>query len=321
MKLKEIFDLAIQVGIDHDPRGREKVEHILVRRREDYGGLTGRKKEEYDLERLTNPYSDSSLDFGDPKTEVKTVLAGIDIDPGEVVLAKEYERVSGKKIDLIIGHHPIGKAYTRLHEVMDIQIDVLARAGIPENISEGLLRERVTQVARNVAPINHYQPIDAARLLNIPILNFHTPADNSAWHFLEEVIERKKPERVGEVVEAIKEIPEFKEAVKLNAGPMIFVGSEDARAGKVIVSGFTGGTSGSDEIYERMSHYGIGTEVAMHIRERAREFAMKHFVNVVIAGHMASDSLGFNIIMDELEKRGVEIVPCSGFIRHSRVKK
>jgi len=42
---------------------------------------------------------------------------------------------------------------------------------------------------------------------------------------------------------------------------------------------------------------------------------------VVIAGHMASDSLGLNLFLDELEQRGVEIVPCSGLLRISRVQR
>ena len=43
-------------------------------------------------------------------------------------------------------------------------------------------------------------------------------------------------------------------------------------------------------------------------------------LNVVIAGHMSSDSLGMNLFLDELEKRGIEIIPCSGLIRISRMK-
>jgi len=35
---------------------------------------------------------------------------------------------------------------------------------------------------------------------------------------------------------------------------------------------------------------------------------------------MSSDSLGVNLFLDELEKRGIEIIPCSGFIRVSRAK-
>lgn len=320
MKLKEIYDLAVNVGIDNDPRGRASIDEILRERKKEYDELPERRKKDYDLENLTDPYSDSGIHYGSPDKEVKRVLVGIDIDPAEVLLAKELER-QDKKIDLIISHHPIGKSLIKLHEVMDIQVEVLAQAGVPENISEGTLRERLKQVAQNIAPINHYQPIDAAKLLDIPIINVHTPGDNSAWKFLSQYMEKKDPKRVGEIVEAIKEIPEFAEAAKLHAGPQIFIGEEKSRAGKVVVSGFTGGTGGSEKIYERMSHYGIGTEIAMHIGEKHREEAAKHYINVVIAGHMASDSLGFNIIMDELEKRGVEVVPCSGFIRYSRVKK
>ena len=36
------------------------------------------------------------------------------------------------------------------------------------------------------------------------------------------------------------------------------------------------------------------------------------------AGHMSSDSLGMNLYLDELEKKGAEVIPCSGLIRVSR---
>ncbi len=327
MKLKDIYDLAINIGIDNDPRGRAKIEKILKKRNEEYRALPAKKKADYDTENLTDPYSDSGIHFGDLETEVKTILVGIDIDPAEVLLAKELERQWAKacpkpsrKIDMIFSHHPVGKALVKLHEVMDIQTEVLAKAGVPANIAEGVLRDRLAEVSRTIAPINHCQAVDAARLLNIPIINVHTPADNSAWHFLSAYLDKKPIETAGEAVEAIKEIPEFHQAAKLGAGPAIFAGSENSHAGKVVVSGFTGGTSGSEKIYERMSHYGIGTEIAMHIPEKHREEAIKHYINVIIAGHMASDSLGLNIIVDELEKRGIEIIPCSGFIRHSRTE-
>ncbi|OQA03389.1 MAG: NIF3 (NGG1p interacting factor 3) [bacterium ADurb.Bin400] len=316
MKLQEIYDLAIQIGIDNDPRGRERVGKILEERRQEYEELPAKKKAEYDVENLTDPYSDSGFHFGDPETDIKTVLVGIDIDPGEVLLAKELER-QGKKIDLIIGHHPIGKALIKLHEVMDMQVDIMARYGIPENIAEGVLSDRLSEVSRGVSPANHFQAIDAAKLLGIPVINVHTPGDNSAWNYVTGYLEKKAPETVGEIIEAIKEIPEYKEASRLGIGPSIFAGREKSRAGKIVVD-FTGGTSGSEKAYERMSHYGIGTIVSMHMHEKHREEAVKHYINVVIASHMASDSLGLNIIMDELERRGVEIVPCSGFIRVSR---
>lgn len=317
MKIKEIFELAIQTGIENDPRGRANVEKILKERKEEYKDLPKKLQKDFDLEKLENPYSDSGIQYGDPNLEVKRVLVGIDITSAEVLLAKELER-AGKKIDLIIAHHPEGKALTNLHEVMDIQTDVLERAGVPGSVAEKVLEDRLRQVSQSVAPINHYQAVDTAKILDIPMMNFHTPADNSVWNFIDKYIEEKKPSRVGEIVEALKEIPEYAEATKMNNGPVIFAGSEKSRTGKIVVSGMTGGTTGSEKIYEKMSQYGIGTEIGMHIPEKHREEATKNYLNIVIAGHMASDSLGMNLILDKIEAKGVEIIACSGLIRHRR---
>lgn len=320
MNIKEIFELAIQTGIDNDPRGRANVEKILKKRKADFKELPKKKQAEFDLEKLENPYSDSGILTGDPSRKVLRVLVGIDITSGEVMLAHELGK-QDQKIDLIIAHHPEGKSLANLHEVMDIQTDVLARAGVPENISEKILEDRLRQVSQGVAPANHFQAVDTATLLDIPMINIHTPADNSVWKFIDEYLEKKETGTVGEIIEALKEIPEYAEGTKRNSGPVIFAGSEKSRAGKIVVSGMTGGTSGSEKIYERMSHFGIGTEVAMHIPEKHREEAVKHYLNIVIAGHMASDSIGMNIILDKLEAKGIEIVPCSGFIRYSRNKR
>jgi putative NIF3 family GTP cyclohydrolase 1 type 2 len=65
-----------------------------------------------------------------------------------------------------------------------------------------------------------------------------------------------------------------------------------------------------------MSQYGIGTVVGMHMEEEHRKNAEKNHINVVIAGHMASDSLGVNIFLNELRKKAknVEIIPTGGLI-------
>jgi hypothetical protein len=39
---------------------------------------------------------------------------------------------------------------------------------------------------------------------------------------------------------------------------------------------------------------------------------------VVIAGHISSDSVGINLFMDELERKGVSVIPTSGLIRVRR---
>jgi len=83
----------------------------------------------------------------------------------------------------------------------------------------------------------------------------------------------------------------------------------------------TGGTEGSKELYQHIASAGIGTIVGMHMKEESRTLAESAHLNILIAGHMSSDSIGMNLFLDELEKRGVEVVPCSGLIRYSRVTK
>ena len=58
--------------------------------------------------------------------------------------------------------------------------------------------------------------------------------------------------------------------------------------------------------------------MVMHIGEKHRKEAEKNHINVIVAGHMASDSLGMNLFLDELARRGLEIIPSAGLLRHER---
>jgi len=317
MKLRDLFALAVEKGIEADPRGREKVLEELDKRREKYDKLEQDEKEEYDLERLENPYDDTRILWGDPDTEVNSILVGIDIDTAELLLADRL-REKGKPIDLVVAHHPEGKALARLPGVMDLQEDILFSHGVPINIAEGIMLPRIAEVERSVLPTNHNKAVDAARLLGIPFMNVHTPADNNVQKFLEDLFREKAPQTVGEIIKILKEIPEYAEAVKIGAGPKVILGDEERRCGNIFVD-MTGGTGGSQDAYAKLAEAGVGTVVCMHMGEKHREEAEKHHINVVIAGHVASDSLGLNLILDAFEAAGVAIEYCSGLIRYSRL--
>ncbi len=316
MTIKEIYNLAVQMGIKADFRGEQGIKKFLENKKKKYEKMDKKEKEEFDKEGLENPYLDSRIYYIAEDKEIKKVLAGIDIGPAELLVTKEVG-----DIDLVIAHHPLGKGLAHLADVMDLQCDVLNFYGVPINIAEGLMKQRIDEVARGVNSVNHQRTVDAAKLLKINLMNSHTPCDNLAAKFLKDLIEEKKPERIGELIDLLKEIPEHKEAMKIGAGPKIFVGDKENRCGKIALTEITGGTEGSPKLYEKMANTGIGTVVGMHISEEHKKEAEAANLNVVIAGHMSSDSLGVNLFLDELEKRGIEIVPCSGLIRVSRVKK
>jgi len=274
------------------------------------------EKEEYDEERLTNPYSDTRILFGDPKKKIKNVLVGIDIDGEEMLLAKEM-----KNIDLVVSHHPRGRGLAGLDDVMQLQVDVMHMYGVPVNIAEKMIRKRIEEVARGLSPANHNRVVDTARHLDIPLMCIHTPCDNLAARFVDDKLKEDKPKFVGDVIDSLKKVPEYKEAVKTGVGPKIFVGGRENRAGKIVISEMTGGTEGAPEIYEKLAQAGAGTVIGMHISEKHREEAEKAHINVVIAGHISSDSIGVNLFLDYLEKKGINIYSCSGLTRVSRNKK
>jgi putative NIF3 family GTP cyclohydrolase 1 type 2 len=317
LTLKQIYNLAIQMGIKTDPRGKKRIKRILTLEKERFKDLKKDEQKEFDHERFTNPYSDTRILYGQPVKKVKRVLVGIDISVSEILLAEKLKE-KRKPIDLIISHHPLGKALAGLDDVMHLQADLLASYGVPINVAESLLEKRIDEVARSVSPINHNRPVDAAKILDIPLISLHTPADNLVYDFVKKRISKENPETVEDVLKVLKKIPEYKEATLLGAGPRLFAGKPERRAGKIALTEITGGTEGSKDIYERLSQVGIGTIIGMHMKEEHREEAEKHHINVVIAGHIASDSLGLNLFLDELEKEGIEIVPCSGLIRVKR---
>ncbi len=315
MTTQQIYELAVKLGMKSDLRGAEKVKKYLERAKKAYEKMDKGAKEEFDKEKLTNPYSDTRVLVSGNKKEVKKVLAGIDMEGPELLLADKMG-----DIDLVIAHHPEGKALADLHNVMDLQAAVLADYGVPINVAESVIRPRISEVSRGFAPINHNRPVDMAKMLKLDFICTHTTADNLGANFLFNLFEKRKPETVGDIIAILKEIPEYKEAVKINAGPTVFAGNPENSCGKIAVTEFTGGTSGAKEIYEKMANAGIGTIIGMHMSEEHRKEAEKYYINVVIAGHIASDSLGMNLFLDEIEKSGVEIVPASGLIRVKRDK-
>jgi putative NIF3 family GTP cyclohydrolase 1 type 2 len=320
MTIQQIYDLAIEMGVKADPRGEKAVRELLEKAKKDFDELSEKKKKYFDKETLTNPYSDTRIFAGDPNTEVKKILAGIDSDASEILLADRLNQ-KGEEIDLVVGHHPMGISLAALHDVMDLQVDAASQlTGAPINVLHALMAERQEDIKRRIHPSNHNQVVDTARLLNIPLMNLHTTWDNMGDAFMKNYLSKKKFDRVGEVVDHLMELPEYQEAMRGKNGPEIVSGSSSSRAGKVVAI-FTGGTNPSKEFYMELSKAGVGTLVDMHIPEDALKELKKLHMNVINAGHMASDSIGANIFFDELEKKGIEVMSCSGFIRVKRKNK
>lgn len=321
MKLGEIYRRAVAIGIENDLRGKGEIDRLLAEEREKYEKLDETEKKSYDQDRLFNPFADTRILYGDPEREVKKVLIGIDLEVGEVLLAYLLNRDRGEKIDCLIAHHPEGRALARLAEVMKLQIDLLSQYGIAVSVVEQLMEKRIAEVERRLLPINHNRTVDVARLLDLPFLCLHTPADNCVTFYLKKRFEEEKPLFLKDLLKILRSIPEYQAAANLEGSPKILHGSENNRCGQIYVD-MTGGTEGSKELFDKIATSGISTLVGMHFSEEHLEKAKKANLNVVVAGHIASDTLGLNLLLDALDPEGeLEFICVSGFQRHRRVVK
>lgn len=90
------------MGIKADPRGEAGVKKYLARKKAEYEELPKSKKEEFDPEDLKNPYSDSRILLGKSSLKVDKVMAGIDIDAAEVVLADSLNQKTKKRLTSLL---------------------------------------------------------------------------------------------------------------------------------------------------------------------------------------------------------------------------
>lgn len=314
MKISEIYALAIELGVANDLRGKDRVTAHLDRIKQKYDKLSDKEKESFDQELLVNPYSDTRI-LHDHDREVKKILVGIDMEGPELLLAQQMG-----DIDLVLAHHPEGRGLSDLSGCMELQAEVIASYGVPINIAQGLMEPRISEVARGINPINHFRSVDLAKHIDMGYMCVHTPCDNMVATFLKNKIEEHDLTYVSEIFDVLEEIPEYQEAKKQGLGPLLFAGKKENFCGKIAITEVTGGTEGTPEIYERLASAGIGTIIGMHMSEKHTKAANKAHINALIAGHMSSDSIGVNLFLDELEKRGIEIVPISGLIRVNRNK-
>jgi putative NIF3 family GTP cyclohydrolase 1 type 2 len=317
MKLGDMYGIAIEKGIERDPRPKAEIKKALEAAKRGFRKLKGVDKKAFDRESLRNPYADTRILYGDPGTDVRTVIIGIDMEMPELLLADRLNE-RGAAIDLVMAHHPEGLGWANLSNVMGMQKQILEKFGITAEIAKERMDERISEVARSLAGGNHFRSVDVARLLNMPYMCVHTPADNHVTDYLQRMFDRAKPKKLSQVIDMLKVIPEYADGLKKGAGPKILTGEPKAKAGKIMID-MTGGTEGSKKMFARLSQAGVGTIIGMHFSEDHYKSAKDERINMVVAGHIASDTLGLNLLLDQIEKKErLNMIPCSGFIRVKR---
>ena len=233
--------------------------------------------------------------------DIERILFGIDAGVSELLLARQLG------CDAVITHHPQGEtAVINFFQVFKRHIQQMVAAGIPLKEAEKAVRKRLEELEVEAHARNYGLAVDVAKLLNMPYMNIHTPLDEVGRKTMSEKINSRirKDSTVQDVVCALKELSEFKNAV---TEIKIRLGKAESPAGKVVVS-HGAGTNGGYEIAKTYFKHGIGTIVYIHIRPGDLDkLKAEKNGNLIVTGHIASDSVGINPLILELEKRDISV--------------
>ncbi|NLF80044.1 MAG: NGG1p interacting factor NIF3 [Clostridia bacterium] len=293
MKLAEIYALAINLGMNADPRGRAMVEQELADQARAYAKMSGPQRQFFDRESLINPYADTRIVYGDPQTEISKLIAGIDMQTAELLLARQLNQ-EGAEIGLALSHHAHGRALLGLPQVMRLQPAAWTKAGLPAKEAEQLMAPRYDEVALGVGGGNYNRTVDAARLLGLPLMCAHTACDNLVSDFIDRLMRQEQPDQAADVLTLLLRLPEIAAAAQDQNPPRLVAGKHGHAAGKIFVD-MTGGASPPADYYRLAVAAGISTVICMSAKRDIIDAADEAGLNVVVAGHMACDSIGMNL--------------------------
>jgi putative NIF3 family GTP cyclohydrolase 1 type 2 len=245
-----------------------------------------------------------------PGAGLRRVLFGIDVGAAELLLARQLG------VDGAIAHHPAGGAATlNFPKVLNRQVELMVEAGVPLEAAKTAVQPLLARALLRAQAANHDHAPSVARLLGLPFLNIHLPLDEVGRRIMDRAIQTHlaalgREAVVADVVDALRTIPEI---VAAPTRVMVPVGRVDSPAGRVVVI-HGGGTNGGASVARALFAHGVGTVVYIHLDAGEAEAlrAAEPGGNVVVSGHIASDMIGINPFVADLEGQGLEVVRFSG---------
>jgi len=234
---------------------------------------------------------------------IKKILFGIDAGVPEILLAKQLH------YDAVIAHHPQGNsAIIDYHKVFERHVEQMVEAGVPRKEAEQAVCKKRDALEVENHTRNYGHTVSVARMLKMPYMNIHAPLDEIGRQRMVKQVraatDRNPKATVGDIVDALRKLAEFKKA---QTEIKIRLGRASNKAGKTVVS-HAAGTNGGYEVAKTYFKHGTATLIYIHISSADLERLRADGVgNLIITGHIASDSVGINPFLEALEERGVSV--------------
>lgn len=242
-----------------------------------------------------------------PGKDINRVIITIDPDPIYFMIAKDLG------YDLVISHH-----FTSTMDAWKVfyrHVDLMVMNGIPKEVAYKAVDKRAKALQISYHIKNYDNADSIARLLKIPFMNIHSPLDEIGRRIMQDTIndhlKKRKETTVKEIVDALYQLEEFKVAKTKILVPH---GSPESKVEKVVVA-HGALTNGGFEVAKTYFDYGFDAVVYIHISpsdlEKLKQYGKG---NLIVTGHIASDSVGINPFVRKLEKEGLEVLKLGGVI-------
>lgn len=243
-----------------------------------------------------------------PGEDIETALVGIDLESPEIKLAHD------EGYDLALAHHPTGmSARLDFPAVLDKQVEFMTDHGVPDDVAEDAVADLKSRMDHGGHSSNYRHDPSVAELLDQPYLNTHLAPDEYGRRVFRDVADEMGADATaGDFVDALAEIPELDAA---ETDVLLRVGDADNDLGEVAVH-HAAGTNGGASVARAYFDHGVDTVLYIHVgagdtADLRAEFADEG-KNLVVTGHIASDAIGMNAVVDALEDHGVECTTISG---------
>jgi hypothetical protein len=188
---------------------------------------------------------------------------------------------------------------------------------VPSDAASSAVRELQEEREPRAHAENYDHLPSVARLIGIGLMCIHNPCDEIGRRVMDETLRARLPRdpRVRDAIVALEGIPEFRAA---ETRIVLRMGKTENTLGKWAVH-HGAGTNGGVPVARAAFDHGIDTVFYIHIdagalRRLWEVYGREGSKNLVVTGHLSSDSIGINVLVRELRARGLRVDTYSGII-------
>lgn len=333
--LGQIWDYAIELGIEAGHRDAKAVWRVCERNRARYQKMSPTQRRAFDKQRLKVPFGDCRIYTGIRSKKIRGLLAVIDSVPGVALKIQELNSQPGWDIDLLFAHHAGSRwaAYAGEDYCVPDARCLADLHGLPKKLMRPIESE-ARKLARQVGwgqgspgcvrmPL-HMKVMGTAAMckeIDVAHVSIHTPCDVFLWRAVWEVVNDAAPRTCEDAMEALYAIPEFRRFRQQRHQPVrMFVGKPANRLGRWYNANCAATVTLNETCVAALKQAGFDSIVGVIYEGPVTEAAKKHGLNVIHLPHDAADTLGINGLLDRVVERwpALEVLADGTFFRVER---